>query len=332
MTTALITGVVGQDGAYLARSLHAKGYRVIGTTPPAFDPDGFVEAYLPGVEMRRVDLTDEAGMRGLVDAERPDEIYNLAAISSVAASWQVPMRVARVNGLAFQALLDSVRVIRDADGYDPRICLASSAEIFGAPASLPVTEAHPLQPANPYAVAKAFAHLAARTYREGYGLYVATAVLFNHESPLRPAAFVTRKITAAAVEIASGRREYLELGRLDIRRDWGSARDYVDAMHRALQAERPDEYCIATGRSHSVQELAEMALAAAGVEDSSGRIRIDPSLVRPADITEMVGDPTKARTILGWQSTESLQDVVRGMVFADRARDESHREHDPRYM
>jgi GDPmannose 4,6-dehydratase len=331
--TALITGVVGQDGAYLSRLLRAEGYRVVGTTPARLpSPPGFEEAYLREVQIRRVDLTDRAGMRGLLEVDRPDEIYNLASISSVAQSWGAPLDVAQINGVAFLGLLETVRELRDSAGYNPRICQASSAEIFGTPEVLPQDESHPVRPTNPYAVAKAFAHFCAANYRDAYGMFVSTTILFNHESPLRPPSFVTRKITSAAVEVAAGRRETLELGRLDIRRDWGSADDYVRAMHATLQAEVPDDFCIATGVSHSLMEFVQFAFEAAGVDHFEDRVRTNPDFVRPTDILETKGDPGRAGLVLEWHPSRQLKDVVAAMVEADQRRMLTGADHHEEYM
>lgn len=331
MNTALITGVVGQDGAYLSALLRRRGLRVIGTAPPVPQPAGFAEAYMPGVDIRVVDLADQPAMTALLDAERPDEIYNLASISSVAASWRTPLAVAQVNGVAFLGLLEAVRSLR-ASGYEPRICQASSAEIFGDPRYLGTDEAHPIAPNNPYAVAKAFAHFTAQSYRQAYGMFVSTVILFNHESPLRPATFVTRKITAAAVEIAAGKRDVLELGRRDIRRDWGSAADYVRAMSATLVHERPDDFCIGTGVSHELGEFVAMAFAAAGITDPAPYVRTNPDFVRPHDIPETRANPAKAAVELGWRPEVGLGEVVAAMVAVDRIRLETGREHDLSYM
>lgn len=331
MKTALITGVVGQDGAYLSALLRSRGLRVIGTAPPVPQPAGFAEAYLQGVDVRVIDLADQPAMTELLDGERPDEIYNLASISSVAASWHAPVAVARVNGVAFLSLLEAVRSLRST-GYEPRICQASSAEIFGDPRYLGTDEAHPIAPNNPYAVAKAFAHFTAQAYRQAYGMFVSAVILFNHESPLRPATFVTRKITTAAVEIAAGRQDVLELGRRDIRRDWGAASDYVRAMAAALSHNRPDDFCIGSGVSHELGEFVAMAFAAAGIADPAPYVRTNPDFVRPHDIPETRANPAKAAAELGWRPEVSLEQVVADMVAVDRARVETGREHDPAYM
>jgi GDPmannose 4,6-dehydratase len=330
--TALITGVVGQDGAYLSRHLAGLGYRVIGTMPAIDPPGGFIDAYLGDVDLRTVDLTDRPAMRDLLAADRPDEIYNLASVSSVAASWRAPLAVAEINGLAFLGLLEVVQELRSVDGYEPRICQASSAEIFGTPLSLPQDESHPIRPTNPYAVAKAFAHFSAINYREAFGMLVSTVILFNHESPLRPASFVTRKITAAAVAIADGRQEHLDLGRLDIRRDWGCATDYVRAMHSTLQAESAGDFCIATGVSHSLMDFVRMAFEAAGAGDRLDRVRTNPEYVRPTDIVETRGEARKAREVLGWEPTMTLQETIEKMVWSDRQRLHTGIDHAPDYL
>jgi GDPmannose 4,6-dehydratase len=330
--SALITGVAGQDGAYLARHLHGLGYRVIGTVPGAPTPPGFVEAYLHGVELHTVDLTDRGAMRSLLDHERPDEVYNLASISSVAASWGAPVQVTEVNGVAVLGLLEEIRDLRDRTGYAPRLCQASSSEIFGTPGRLPQSEASPIAPTNPYGVAKALAHLSVVNHREAYGLHASTVVLFNHESPLRPPAFVTRKITSAAARFARGATEPLELGRTEIRRDWGSAHDYVRAMHLALKAPEPDDYVIATGEAHTLEELVAVAFEAAGVTLRDGMVVTNPAFVRPTDIPEMRGDPARAEARLGWRREVGFSDCIRRMVEVDLRRLDSGIEHDAAYL
>lgn len=331
MRTALVTGVVGQDGAYLSRHLLANGYRVIGTMPPVTTPTGFIESYLPGVDLRVVDLADSRAMRDLLEAERPAEIYNLASISSVAASWQAPVPVAQINGVAVLALLEEIRAMRISSGYDPRFVQASSAEIFGTPRDLPTSEDHPIDPTNPYAVAKAFAHLTARNYRAAFGMFVSTVILFNHESPLRPQAFVTRKITSTAAAIALGRADHLELGRLDIRRDWGSAAEYTAAMHAVLRHDSPGDFVIATGVSHELSEFVEFAFAAVGISDPWRYVQTNPAFVRPTDIPETRGDPQRAATELGWQPSTPLSQIVAKMVAVDQARLNGP-EHAPQYL
>lgn len=320
MTTALITGVAGQDGVYLGRHLHHQGYRVIGTVRSRIGSRGVLDTYLPMVEVHQIDMRHSEDLGVLLDRERPDEIYNLASWSSVGRSWSDPEQVTAINGLAVLELLEQIKRLRDSDGYDPRVCQASSSEMFGLVRELPQTEESPHHPRSPYAVSKSFAHHTAVNYRESYGMFVAAAVLFNHESPLRPPTFVTRKITQAAAAIALGRQEVLRLGALDIRRDWGAAADYVVAMHAMLQQEQPDTFNVATGESHSLDDFLHEAFAAVGVVDYRDRVVQDPELLRPADVPETIGDASRAREILGWEPTQTFEGLVGRMVAADLTR------------
>lgn len=332
MKSALITGVAGQDGAYLAAHLRRQGYRVMGTVPDIPLPPGFVEAYLEGVERHTVDLQDRPAMRALLDRERPDELYNLASISSVAASWGSPVEVTEINGVAFLGLLEEVRDLRDRTGHECRVCQASSSEIFGTPVRLPQDEDHPIIPTNPYGVAKALAHHSLVNHREAHGLYASAVILFNHESPLRPGAFVTRKITSAVARIARGSTEPLELGRTDIRRDWGAAADYVRAMHLSLQVDAPGDYVIATGESHTLGELVEVAFRAAGTGLREDLVVTHPAFVRPTDIPEMRGDPGRAESLLGWRRELSFGETIGAMVEVDLRRLDTGIEHHRDYL
>jgi GDPmannose 4,6-dehydratase len=329
MTTALITGIAGQDGALLAAALRRDGVRVVGTVRPGEPHEAFQGAYLPHVPIYEVDVSDAAGMRALLEREQPDEIYNLAAISSVGVSWSRPLQVAQVNGVAVLSLLQTLVELEQADGYRPALCQASSGEMFGTPGRLPLDESCPLAPQNPYAVAKVFAHHSATTYRQAYGVRVSNVVLFNHESPLRPASFVTRKITAGVAAIAQGRSDVLELGRLDIERDWGAAVDYVAGMRLALAAPEPGDYVLATGRPTKLADFVAMAFAAAGIEDAGRYLRSNPAFFRPTDIPSLYGDPTRAETELGWRRTQDLPQVVAAMVEADLRRLRTGVENDP---
>ena len=320
MKTALITGIAGQDGVYLGRHLQSLGYRVLGTVRSAVLAEPVLSTYLPDAHTYEIDIRDSFALGALIGRERPDEIYNLASWSSVGRSWGDPEAVTAINGLSVLGLLEQVKKLRDAEGYDPRICQASSSEMFGLVEELPQTEASPHHPRSPYAVSKSFAHHTAVNYRESYDMFVATAILFNHESPLRPANFVTRKITQAAAAIALGRQEKLTLGRLDIRRDWGAAADYVVAMHLMLQQPQPDSFNVATGRSHSLEDFLRTAFAAAGIEDYQALVTSDQSLFRPADVPETRGDPDKTKRVLGWQATQTFEAMVETMVEADSAR------------
>jgi len=308
---ALVTGISGQDGSYLAERLVADGVEVHALAnmhEPPLD--------LPDVELHPGDLLDEDAVRRLVLDVAPDEVYNLAALSSVAQSWEKPGLTARLNGTAAVALMESAWQSQERSGRTVRFVQASSAEIFGEPDRSPQDEATTVRPINPYGAAKAFAHLSAHVYRQR-GLHAASVILYNHESPRRPRQFVTRKITSTVAAIARGEAETLTLGNLDARRDWGWAPDYVDAMVRAARATDPDDFVIATGLSHSVREFVAAAFDRAGVTDWSDRLSVDESLVRPADATELVGDSTRAREVLGWAPTVTFEEIVGRMVDAD---------------
>lgn len=332
MKSAVITGVAGQDGAYLAHHLRGLGYRVIGTVPDAPIPAGFVETYLKGVDVRTVDLTDRAGMRALLASERPDEIYNLASISSVAQSWSHPVEVTQVNGVAVLGLLEEIRQIRDETGYAPRLCQASSSEIFGIPQQLPQAEGSPIVPTSPYGSAKALAHHSVVNHRNAYGLHASTVILFNHESPLRPPTFVTRKVTAAVARLARGGTQPLELGRQDVLRDWGAASDYVRAMHLSLQPDNAGDYVVASGEAHSLGELVETAFEAAGMAYDPSLVLTNQAFIRPTDVPEMRGDPRRAELVLGWHRRIGFRACIRAMVQADLRRIDTGVEHDMEYL
>jgi GDPmannose 4,6-dehydratase len=318
--TAFITGLAGQDGVYLGRYLHDLGYRVVGTVTSKARSRRTLDAYLPQATVYEIDVRNSAALGVLLDRERPDEIYNLASWSSVGRSWSDPEQVTAVNGLSVLGLLEQVKHLRDSEGYEPRICQASSSEMFGLVKELPQREDSSHHPRSPYAVSKSFAHHTAVNYRESYGMFVSAAILFNHESPLRPATFVTRKITEGAASIALGMQDSLTLGRLDIRRDWGAARDYVQAMHLMLQHEEPDNFIVASGTSHALDEFLHEAFMAAGVPDYRHRILSDSALLRPADVPETLGDPSKAQELLGWKPTLTFRELIRSMVIADLTR------------
>ena len=309
MTRALVTGIGGQDGSYLAERLLADGTEVhalvlrADATPPYCPPD---------VTLHLGDVADVDDTRRLVLDLAPDEVYNLAAISSVAQSWQEPDLTARVNGLAAVALMESARRVGD----HVRVVQASSAEIFGEPDHSPQTEQTPVRPLNPYGAAKAYAHLAVAVQRQR-GVHASSLVLYNHESPRRPDRFVTRKITRGVAAIAQGRATGLVLGNLDARRDWGWAPDYVDAMVRAARAGEPGDYVIATGVGHTVRDFVAAAFRHAGIKDWEALVTSDPALSRPADATDLTGDATRARERLGWAPTLDFEGVVAAMVAAD---------------
>ena len=311
MTVALITGITGQDGSYLAELLLGAGYEVHGLTR---DPD---EAVTPGAVAHRVDLAAGGELARVIGEVRPDELYNLAAISSVFQSWAEPILTARINGLAVAELLGALRDLQAA-GHETRFVQASSAEMFGAPEVSPQTEATAIRPTSPYGAAKAYAHGLVGAYRAA-GMFASSVILYNHESPRRPEAFVTRKITAAAARIAAGLQDRLELGNTAARRDWGWAPDYVDALHRAATAEHPGDFIVATGVSHSVEDFVRVAFERAGVADWRSRIDVSDQLLRTGDAAEQAGDATRARAVLGWAPTKSFDEIVGAMVDADVA-------------
>ncbi|WP_110182306.1 GDP-mannose 4,6-dehydratase [Nocardioides solisilvae] len=311
-TRAFITGLAGQDGSYLAEQLLADGLEVHGLirTPvrPPFCP--------PEVVLHPGDVTDHDATRRLLLEVAPDEVYNLAAVSSVARSWQEPELVRAVNGDAATALMDSALALQDRTGRPVRLVQASSAEIFGSPATAPQDESTPIAPTNPYGEAKARAHLAVGEARER-GLHAVSAILYNHESPRRPQTFVTRKITRTVAAIARGEADELVLGNLEARRDWGWAPDHLGAMVLAGRHDLAQDYVVATGESHSVREFVAAAFAAAGVTGWESRVRIDPTLVRPVDAADLRGDSTRARSALGWRPTKAFADVILAMVESD---------------
>lgn len=311
---AFITGISGQDGGYLAERLLAEGVEVHALAH-AIEP----LPDLPGVELHTGDLTATDDVRSLLIDLAPDEVYNLAAVSSVARSWDEPDLTARVNGLAATALLESALQLQDKHGKQVRFVQASSAEIFGQPSRSPQDESTPVRPVNPYGAAKAYAHLMVDVYRRR-GLHAVSAILYNHESPRRPTQFVTRKITSTVAAIVEGRADTLALGNLDARRDWGWAPDYIDALVRAARASEAGDYVVATGVAHSVRDFVATAFGHVGVTDWEPHVVVDPDFVRPADPTELVGDASRARDVLGWRPSVGFEELVARMVDADLGR------------
>ncbi|WP_167736033.1 GDP-mannose 4,6-dehydratase [Nocardioides sp. 503] len=318
--TALVTGVSGQDGVYLARRLVSEGVRVVGTVRPGDEASRAMAVYLDGVEVVEHDLRDDAGFRHLLEAHRPTRVFNLAGFSSVGASWDHPQLVDDVNGAAVERMLAALLELRDEQAVDVRFFQAGSAEETGDASD------------SPYARSKARAHAATTRFRDEHGLFACTAVLHNHESPLRPQRFVTRKIVRAAAEIALGRRDELTLGNLDVARDWGAAADYVDAMVRMLQAAAPADLVIATGVTHTLHDLLVTAFEAAGAGDPAAYVVQDPALLRPSDSPTMAADPSQAHRMLGWKPTQTFEDVVAHMVRVDLTRLESGVEESPEYL
>ncbi|GHD79207.1 GDPmannose 4,6-dehydratase [Salinibacterium amurskyense] len=312
MTRALITGVTGQDGSYLAELLLAQGYEVHGVTRDAG------EVVTPGVIAHELDLSTDSAIGGLITELQPREIYNLAALSSVFQSWQNPTLTARLNGAVVAEMLAAVKTIHDQGDVDIRFVQASSAEIFGTPTDSPQHEGTPVRPTSPYGAAKAYAHGLVGAYRTA-GVAASSLILYNHESPRRPETFVTRKITAAAARISRGLQDTLELGNMDARRDWGWAPDYADALVRAAQHPDADDFVIATGISHSVRDFVAAAFERAGVEDWADRVTVADSLLRTGDAALQRGDASKAQQILGWTPTVEFDEIVAAMVDHDLA-------------
>ncbi|WP_010203448.1 GDP-mannose 4,6-dehydratase [Salinibacterium sp. PAMC 21357] len=312
MTRALITGVTGQDGSYLAELLLAQGYEVHGVTR---DADEVVTA---GVVPHELDLATGSAIAELIADIEPNEIYNLAALSSVYQSWQNPGLTARLNGAVVAEMLAAVKVIHDRGAVDIRFVQASSAEIFGAPTESPQNEQTVIRPTSPYGAAKAYAHGLVGAYRTA-GVAASSVILYNHESPRRPETFVTRKITAAAARISVGKQETLELGNMDAQRDWGWAPDYAHALLKTARHSEPDDFVIATGISHSVRDFVAAAFTRAGVEDWSERVRVSDGLLRSGDAALQLGDASKAHRILDWSPTVKFDEIVAAMVDHDLA-------------
>jgi len=310
---AIITGITGQDGSYLAELLLSKEYEVVGVVRRTSAPNyGRIQHLIDRVTLRPADLLDQLSLIRLIDEVRPHEFYNLAAMSFVPASWDQPMLTGEFNAQGVTRVLEAIRQV------DPKIHLyqASSSEMFGKVREVPQNELTPFYPRSPYGVSKVFAHYITVNYRESYDLYAVSGILFNHESPRRGLEFVTRKITDAVARIKLGLATTLALGNLDAHRDWGFAGDYVKAMWMMMQRERAEDYVIATGVSHSVRDLVELAFGHVGL-DWRKHVTLDPKLIRPAEVEHLVGDSSKARAQLGWEPTVDFAGLVKMMVDAD---------------
>ena len=313
---ALITGITGQDGSYLAELLLAKGYEVVGAIRRSSAPNLWrIEHLLKDVQLRPADLLDQLSLIRLVADVRPHEIYNLAAMSFVPASWDQPMLTGEFNAQGVTRVLEAIRQV------DPTIRLyqASSSEMFGKVREVPQSETTPFYPRSPYGVSKVFGHYITVNYRESYGLFACSGILFNHESPRRGLEFVTRKVTDGVARIKLGLADSLSLGNLDAKRDWGFAGDYVRAMWLMLQQDEPDDYVVSTGVAHSVRDLVETAFAHVGL-DPDRHVRLDPALLRPAEVEHLIGDSSKARRQLGWEPDVNFKSLVEMMVDADLER------------
>ncbi len=337
MKTALITGITGQDGAYLTELLLSKGYKVYGTYRRTSSVNFWRIESLgiqrhPNLELVEFDLTDLGATIALVQKAKPQEIYNLAAQSFVGVSFEQPTTTAQITGVGALNLLESIRLL----DRSIRFYQASTSEMFGKVQAIPQSETTPFYPRSPYGVAKLYAHWMTINYRESYGIFGSSGILFNHESPLRGREFVTRKITDSAAKIKLGKLDVLELGNLDAKRDWGFAREYVEGMWRMLQADEPDTFVLATNRTETVRDFVRMAFRGAGIElefrgcgeqetavdTVSGRtlVRVNPKFYRPAEVELLIGDPGKARAVLGWEPRTTLEQLCAMMVEADLER------------
>ena len=310
---ALITGITGQDGSYLADLLLEKGYEVHGmvrrSSTETFQRLTHIRDELT---LHTGDLLDQRSLVDVMRACEPDEIYNLAAMSFVAASWNQPVLTADFTGTGVTRVLEAMREVVP----ESRLYQASSSEMFGKVQEVPQTETTPFYPRSPYGVAKVYGHFITVNYRESYDLFACSGILFNHESPRRGLEFVTRKVTHGAAAIKLGLADELKLGNLDARRDWGYAADYVEAMWLMLQQDEPDDYVIATGEDHSVQELVDISFERLGL-DPADYVSLDPRFLRPAEVDHLIGDPTKAREKLGWEPKTSFRELIEMMVDAD---------------
>jgi len=312
---ALITGITGQDGSYLAELLLEKGYAVHGLVRRSSSFNTWrIDHVRDRLALHYGDLVDQNSLARTLEAIEPQEIYNLAAQSHVKVSFEMPEYTTDVTGLGVLRLLDAVRDL----GLPTRVYQAGSSEMYGLVQETPQTERTPFHPRSPYGISKVFGHWMAVNYREGYGLHVSNGILFNHESARRGENFVTRKITMAVAAIKQGKSKELRLGNLDAKRDWGYAKDYVEAMWLMLQQPQPDDYVVATGETHSVREFLEEAFACVGLAWKDF-VKVDPKYFRPAEVDVLLGDSTKARRVLGWKPKVSFKELVRLMVEADLA-------------
>ncbi|CCF85265.1 GDP-mannose 4,6-dehydratase [Nitrolancea hollandica] len=313
MKTALITGITGQDGSYLAEFLLDQGYRVVGMQRrTSTETVGRIAHLTDRIELVQGDLLDQLSLIDLMQRFRPDEVYNLAAQSFVPTSWQQAVLTGEFTALGVTRMLEAIRLVNP----EARFYQASSSEMFGKVREVPQRETTPFYPRSPYGVSKVYGHWITVNYRESYNLFACSGILFNHESPRRGLEFVTRKVTHGVARIKLGLANELNLGNLDAQRDWGYAPDYVRAMWLMLQQDQPDDFVVSTGRTHTVQRLCELAFAAAGL-DWQEYVRVDPRYLRPAEVDLLVGDATKARTTLGWEPSVSFEQMVELMVDAD---------------
>ncbi|NUU16799.1 GDP-mannose 4,6-dehydratase [Cellulomonas humilata] len=318
MPRALITGITGQDGLYLSELLLAKGYEVYGLIRGQNNPKyGLVRELLPDVKLLTGDLTDFSSLIRALEVARPDEVYNLGAISFVAYSWENALVTSDVTGKGVLNMIEAVRLYAGDDLSKVRFYQASSSEMFGKVQEVPQRENTLLWPRSPYGVAKVFGHYMTINYRESYGMHASSGILFNHESPRRGPEFVTRKVSQAVARISLGLQDDITLGNLDAKRDWGFAGDYVDAMWRMLQQDEADDYVVATGETHSIRELLDISFKHVGIDDWEPLVKQDPRFMRPAEVDLLIGDPSKAQEKLGWKRQVDFPSLVTMMVDND---------------
>ncbi len=320
MPKAFITGITGQDGQHLAEFLHTKGYEVFGLVKGQSNPRiASVLEEMPFIDAVPGDLADLPSLVSAMEYAQPDEVYNLGAISFVAMSFNQAELTANITGLGVLRMLEAIRMVGGAKNNPIRFYQASSSEMFGKVRETPQTEMTPFHPRSPYGCAKVFGHDITVNYRESYGLYACSGILFNHEGPRRGYEFVTRKVTNAVARIKLGLQQEIVLGNLDSKRDWGYAGDYVKAMWLMLQQDQPDDYVIATGTTYSIEDLVERSFAEVGIEDWRNYVRQDPKFYRPAEVDLLIGDPAKARQLLGWEPEVAFPELVSMMVKNDLA-------------
>ena len=318
MARALITGITGQDGRHLAEFLHTKGYEVFGLVKGQNNPKAeSIRDEFPFVQLVPGDLADFSSLVSALEMSQPDEVYNLGAISFVAMSFNQAELTGNITGLGVLRMLEAIRLVGGARKNPIRFYQASSSEMFGKVRETPQTEMTPFHPRSPYGVAKVFAHDITVNYRESYGMFACSGILFNHEGPRRGLEFVTRKITNAVARIKLGLQSELVLGNLEAKRDWGYAGDYVEAMWMMLQQPTPDDFVVATGKSNSIEQLLEVAFKSAGLKDWHEYVRQDKRFFRPAEVDLLIGDPTKAKTTLGWQPKVGFNELIEMMVRHD---------------
>ncbi|MGB0470862.1 MAG: GDP-mannose 4,6-dehydratase [Ilumatobacteraceae bacterium] len=318
MPRALITGITGQDGQHLAELLHSKGYDVFGLVKGQNNPRmGSVLEEFPFIEPVSGDLADLSSLVKAIDISRPDEVYNLAAVSFVAYSFNNAELTGDISGLGVLRMLDAVRMVGGSDDNSIRFYQASTSEMFGEVRETPQTEMTPFHPRSPYGCAKVFGHYITMNYRESYDMFACSGILFNHEGPRRGLEFVTRKITNAVARIKLGLQDEIVLGNLDSKRDWGYAGDYVRAMWLMLQHDTPEDFVIATGETHSIREFLDLAFAEVGIDDWQPYVRQDPKFLRPAEVDLLIGDASKAKETLGWKPEVSFAQLVKMMVEND---------------